>query len=98
MISVAKDKLLTLGEAAAKLPRKGGKRPHVTTLYRWTTRGVKGVRLEYVQCGATRCTTAEALDAFFAALATRPAPSPLPTPAKLRAADRRERELIEAGF
>jgi hypothetical protein len=38
---------------------------HVATLYRWTTRGCRGVPLRYVQRGATRCTTREWLEEFF---------------------------------
>lgn len=58
--------LFSLTEAARLLPkRRGGKRPHLSCIYRWTTRGCKGVILESIQIGGTRCTSREALGRFF---------------------------------
>jgi hypothetical protein len=48
-----------------------GKHVNLATIYRWCTRGIRGVRLEYLQCGGTRVTTAAALLRFFAALTHR---------------------------
>jgi len=98
VIDIAKESLLSLADAAKQLPRNGGKRPHPATLYRWTMRGLRGAKLEYVQVGATRCTSIEALGRFFAALAAAPAPPPSSLADRLYAADRLERELVEAGF
>ena len=39
-----------------------------STLYRWATRGLRGVRLEVIQIGGTTCTSKTALQAFFNAL------------------------------
>jgi len=70
MISWREEELLSLTEAAKRLPgRAGGKRPHVSTLYRWVLKGVRGVRLEALPMGGTLYTSAEALQRFFAALA-----------------------------
>lgn len=69
MISLANEHILSLSEAAKILPkRRAGKRPHVATLYRWSTRGLRGVMLEVIQVGATRCTSREALQRFFDSL------------------------------
>jgi hypothetical protein len=58
--------LLSLADAARALPRRrAGKRPHVSCVYRWTTSGCKGVVLESIQVGGTRCTGREALGRFF---------------------------------
>jgi hypothetical protein len=43
-------------------------RTNISTLYRWSTIGCRGVVLETIQIGATRCTSREALERFFAAL------------------------------
>ncbi len=68
------EELLSLPEAARILPRRrGGKKVHTATLYRWTTTGLKGVVLESLQVGGTRCTSRQALQRFFDQL------SPLPT-------------------
>ena len=67
--------LVSLGEAAKLLPtRRRGKRPHISCLYRWTTAGIRGVVLESLQVGGTRCTSKEALSRFFQRL-TNASPS-----------------------
>ena len=67
------EQLIPLAEITALLPaRPTGKRIHRTTIYRWTTVGVCGVRLSYTQVGATRCTTRSALTEFFDSLKTTP--------------------------
>jgi len=72
MINVAKENLISLTDAAKKLPRRrSGKRPHIATLYRWAQRGLHGVRLETLQAGGSRCTSVEALARFFAELGDR---------------------------
>lgn len=66
-INLEADKLLTLAQAARLRlwpRRRMSKRPHLATLYRWTTRGVRGIRLATVDVGATRCTTEAACRQF----------------------------------
>ena len=64
-IDTTSEELISLTEAARLLPRRRkGKRPHVATLYRWSIRGVRGVCLETVQVGGTRCTSREAIARF----------------------------------
>lgn len=66
MIDPNSETLISLTEAAKLLPaRRGGKKPHVSCLYRWTKTGCKGVVLESLQVGGTRCTSKEALGRFF---------------------------------
>jgi hypothetical protein len=77
MIDIHTEKLQTLTEAARLLPD----RPHVSTLYRWAQRGVKGVRLETVVVGGRRYTSVEALQRFAQRLTADPSP-PVPTKAK----------------
>lgn len=69
MIDVLQEDVISLSEAAKWCPRRrAGKRPDVSCLYRWTTTGCKGVVLESVQIGGTRCTSRQALARFFQAL------------------------------
>jgi len=69
MIDLANEDVMSLTEAARILPkRRAGKRTHVATLYRWSTKGLRGVKLEVIQVGATRCTSREAIQRFFDAL------------------------------
>jgi hypothetical protein len=45
----------------------------LASVYRWTHGGCRGVRLESVQVGGSRCVTRDGLIAFFATLSTQPA-------------------------
>lgn len=61
-----REELLSLPAAAKLLPRRrGGKKVHTATLYRWTVAGLRGAVLESLQIGGTRCTSREALQRFF---------------------------------
>ncbi len=99
MIDPNTESLLSLTAAAKALPhRRAGKRPHVSCLYRWSTAGCKGVILESIQIGGTRCTSREALARFFEALTYAGSPSTQQTRReKERAAEAAERELIREG-
>ncbi len=98
--------ILSLSDASRRLPaRRGGKRPHVSCIYRWTTVGCKGVVLESLPVGGTRCTSVEALERFFKTLAERSGPTHAPTvePMRLSKARRKQieqaaRELQQAGI
>lgn len=82
MIDTATERILTLAQAAAQLPRRRrGRKAHVSTLYRWTVSGCRGVVLEHIQIGATRATSQEALQRFFDRLTLpgRAGEAPLPT-------------------
>jgi len=66
MIDPNNEEVLSLSATTKELPaRRGGKKPHVSCIYRWTTIGCKGVILESIQIGGTRCTSLEALGRFF---------------------------------
>lgn len=60
---------LTLSEAAAALPKIGGKKISTSTLWRWAVKGCRGVRLEVRRLGGRHLTSLEALDRFGKALA-----------------------------
>jgi len=99
MIDPNEETLLSLTQAAKTLPaRRGGKRAHVSCLYRWTTAGCKGVVLESIQVGGTRCTSREALGRFFQRLTYANDPPAAPTPnRRQRAAAAADRELQREG-
>jgi hypothetical protein len=70
MIDHANETVLSLTDAAATLPRRrGGRRVNTATLYRWASHGCRGVKLETIQIGGTKCTSQEALRRFFNRLA-----------------------------
>ena len=61
MIDIQKEQVVSLTKATHEVPKK----PHVSTLFRWAQKGVRGIRLETIQIGGTRCTSLEALQRFF---------------------------------
>ena len=61
--------LLTLTEATKIMPRINGRRPAVSTLWRWCRKGLHGVHLEYLRIGRNIVTSRRALRRFFADLA-----------------------------
>ena len=67
MIDIATETVLSLKEAREKLPRRrNSARPDLATMYRWAQpQGVRGVRLETIMIGGTRCTNLESLQRFF---------------------------------
>lgn len=65
MVHLSSEKLISLAKASRLLPRFDGKKhPHPSTLWRWCTRGLDGVKLDHVHVGRRICTSAEALDRF----------------------------------
>lgn len=101
MIDPNTETLVSLPDAARHLPRRrNGKRPHVSCIYRWTTAGCKGIVLESIQVGGTRCTSREALGRFFAALTLEGTPNrhPVRSPAtRQRAVEAATKALERAG-
>jgi hypothetical protein len=102
MIDPNTETLICLAQAAKHLPRRRGGRPvHVSCIYRWTTSGCKGVILESIQIGGTRCTSKESLSRFFQQLTQghNPTHPTIYSPAKrAQAVARAERELDAAGI
>jgi hypothetical protein len=65
MIDVTNEQLLPIRDVSRQLPaRPNGKRLHVSVIYRWTMRGIRGIVLESVRIGGTRYTSREALQRF----------------------------------
>jgi hypothetical protein len=62
------DELLTLPQAAALFPRRrAGSKVSTTTLWRWYSRGSRGVRLEVARVGGQVYTTRDAIRDFIQA-------------------------------
>lgn len=98
MIDPNVETLISLTEAARGLPRRRrGKKPALSTLYRWTVPpGCRGIILESIQVGGTRCTSPQAISRFFHRL-TDPAQHGLDQPETPRQHHRRrEREVAAA--
>jgi hypothetical protein len=63
VIDHEREEMLTMTEAAKRMPG----RPNASSVWRWYTKGVRGVRLETIKCGAKRLTSTEAIARFIAA-------------------------------
>jgi hypothetical protein len=104
MIDTIHESPIPFRQIANELPRRrGGRKTHVATLYRWATAGCRGVVLESIQIGGTRCTSREALQRFFERLTHRNEPAIVTREnARLKATGRsiarRRRDSAEAGI
>lgn len=100
MIDLERETLLALRDVPKRLPpRPNGRRLHISAVYRWVQRGVRGVVLETVRVGGTTYTSVEALQRFGEAQSrgSLPAPAAAPPQARQRAiaaaSERVRREL-----
>ena len=93
MIDVASENLVPLRDVPRCLPlRPNGKRLHISAVYRWTLRGIRGIVLETVRIGGTTYTSREAIQRFSERL-TGPTPAQIPLPTMSRI---RQRQLDQA--
>ena len=96
MIDPEREEIVTLTAATKTTPC----RPNVATLWRWRTKGIRGIRLETMMIGGRRVTSREALSRFFAATtaAADGAPIQSETPRQReRAIERAEKRAAELG-
>ena len=94
---------ISLADAAKELPsRRRGRKAHVSCMYRWSTIGCRGVVLETIQIGGTRCTSREALQRFFERLSEPRQAAEVGSPQSQSVVGRRtpaqrQRQAAEAG-
>ena len=102
MIDIVTEKVLRFAEAANHIPRRrAGKKTNVSTFYRWAQPGIRGIKLETIYVGATRCTSVEALQRFFDALTARANGQQIEPPKRSRSRKKQieaaEKRLAKAG-
>lgn len=78
-IKLNDEKILSLTDATKAIPLIDGKRPHISTLWRWCRKGVRGTTLEYLRVGNRVVTSVEALGRFSQNLADADRSSDVPT-------------------
>jgi hypothetical protein len=94
MIDPFSETVISFADAAKLLPkRRGGKKVHCSTIFRWASVGLRGVILESTSIGGTKCTSQEKLRLFFAALSEA---SGTRIPAAKPKAAEREQALADA--
>ena len=92
-IDIQREELIRLGDAPKHVPG----RPHISTLYRWMERGVKGVKLECVAVGGRTFVSKEGIARFITACSGA---GQVSQPSRIREKQivAAERELTEAGI
>lgn len=68
MTQVDPEEFFPLVESARYFPRPGGKKILLQTLYRWTSKGVRGCRLRTIRLGQQTCTSERWVREFIANL------------------------------
>jgi len=97
-ININDEQLLTVREAAARIPGRGKANTlHPSTIVRWATRGVGGVKLETVRIGGMLYTSTEAISRFVAAANNHSTHTDSPKPARSKPRHVRTR-LNKAGL
>ena len=66
------DNPMSLTDAATYLGKVTGRKPHVSTLWRWCQKGCKGVRLDSICVGGKRFVTVAAIERFIDELGIEP--------------------------
>lgn len=97
-IDISRERVVTFREAAKDYcpRRRHGRKPHISTFYRWARQG-----LETIRVGGQLCTSVEALQRFFDRLSGSNNPNPPAAAAPRRATctpDQIERELTTLGL
>jgi hypothetical protein len=87
-IDIDREELISF-TAATKVCKS---RPHVATVWRWSTIGCHGVVLDSIVIGGRRFTSKEALERFISATDARAKGEPLPT----RTPKQRQRSIAAA--
>lgn len=65
MIDLTKETLVPLSQVPKHLPRRpSGKKIHISAIYRWQGKGIRGVRLETAVLGGSTFTSTEAIIRF----------------------------------
>jgi hypothetical protein len=100
-IDIEKEEIISLTEAAHKLPKINGRHPAICTLWRWCRKGLRGTHLEYIRVGRGIATSSQAMNRFFNSLAENDQPlSVSPPPTRLSppvTSKSRQRAIEEAG-
>jgi len=93
------DALLTLPQAASLFPRRrGGTKVSTSTLWRWYSRGSRGVRLEVARVGGQVYTTRDAIRDFIQARSVASIAAVPQAPAASTRSKRAMRELEGMGM
>lgn len=101
-IDLNNETLGSLSEITRLLPPYQGRRIHPSTLWRWSSRGIRGIRLETIRLGGRILCSVEAVTRFSAKLADLDQqqadndPLPVRQKARKRTPTQRDRDVARA--
>ena len=78
MQEIDKNRMVLLSKAAVLLPTRNEKKVHPSTLHRWRSKGIRGIRLVCTRIGGCWYTTQNALEEFCRKLSASPESKPSP--------------------
>jgi len=94
MIDIHQEQIIPLSAAPRHLPKRpSGKKIHISAVYRWISRGVRGVVLESARIGGCTYTSLEALQRWSDALTNADESAP---EARLQTPKSRKRQIDNA--
>jgi hypothetical protein len=74
--NLAEERPISLPEAAARIGKlTGGKKPNLSTIWRWCLKGCKGVKLDSICIGGKRYVTVSAIERFIEARSRAESPA-----------------------
>ena len=85
MSNLLEENYFLLNDLPEHAPQRRGKKIAISTIYRWVTHGLRGVKLETAYVGGIRYTSKQAFDRFVQAITNARASDPstwMPNPAK----------------
>ena len=95
MIDISQETLIPIRDVPRRLPpRPNGKRVHISAVYRWIGRGIRGRVLESIKIGGSTYTSIEALQRFADRLHSAPVAG-TPTISRQKAIEKAQREVDE---
>jgi len=98
VIDLHTSSVVALRDLPDLLPRRRGRKVHLSTIYRWADRGVGGIRLETTRIGGVLYTSHEALAEFTRLLSKDTAGDGLRgSRERLKQRDEAKRRLDDAG-
>ena len=84
-INLKDEQIVTFHDLAGGLPRRRGGRPvHTGTVFRWRSRGLKGIKLEAIRIGGTWYTSVQAFARFTARLTAQAEAADITVPGSSR--------------
>ena len=97
MIDLQNETVIPLTEACKHLPHRDGRPVHASTIFRWALQGLRGIKLESIKIGGSRCTSLQALARFAERLSREESSQPLPARRSEQRARRTSQILRDAG-